>query len=132
MHLNTTLLYLDANLSTPSQYLFAERELTYYGEFVGEQGKVFYVAYNNRLGYVKQSDVYPFTIENHPNELTFLPKEENKETIKNSTKNDFFSIKYIIIACLIFAGIFALFVALNNKSKKQAFSYYEDNDYENY
>lgn len=130
--LTTTLLYLDADLSTPSQYLFAERELTYYGEFSGEQGKVFYVSYNNRLGYVKQTDVYPFNIENHPNELTFLPKEPQKESVKTTTTKDFFSIKYIIIACLIFAGLFALFVALNNKSKKQTFSYHEENDYENY
>ena len=128
--LSTTLLYLDADLSTPSQYIFAERELTYYGEFVGAQGKVFYVSYNNRLGYIKETDTYPFTIENHTNELTFLPKEEPIEESVKQSSQDFFSIKYIIIACLLFAGLFALFVALNNKNKKQNFDYYEENDYE--
>ena len=128
--LDTTLLYLDAELSTPSQYIFADRELTYYGEFLSEQGKVFYVSYNNRLGYVKETDIYPFTIENHPNELTFLPKEDPIGESVKPNNQDFFSIKYIIIACLIFAGFFALFVALKNKNKSQKFDYYEENDYE--
>lgn len=126
----TTLLYLDANLTTPALYLFADRELTYYGKFFGEQGKVFYVSYNNRLGYIKETDVYPFTIKNHPNQLTFLPKEEKTETTTTPSAQKYFSIKYIIIACLIFAGLFALFVALNNKNKRQSFDYYEENDYE--
>ena len=128
--LDTTLLYLDADLSTPSQYLFTDRELTYYGEYFGVQGKVFYVSYNNRLGYVKETDIYPFTIENHPNELTFLPNEELTEQTTKSSVQDFFSIKYIILACLIFAGLFALFVALTSKNKRQNFDYYEENDYE--
>lgn len=129
--LNTTLLYLDPDLTEPSQYVFADRELTYYGEFSSAQGKVFYVSYNNRLGYVKETDIYPFTIQNHPNELTFLPKNEPENTTDKTSQHDFFSIKFIIIACLIFAGLFALFVALNNKSKKQTtFNYYEENDYE--
>ena len=128
--IDTTLLYLDAELSTPTQYIFAERELTYYGEFLSGQGKVFYVSYNNRLGYVKETDIYPFTIENHPNELTFLPKEEPMEESAMPNNQDFFSIKYIIIACLLFAGLFALFIALNNKNKRQKFNYYEENDYE--
>ncbi len=130
--LNTTLLYLDADLLTPSQYVFAQRELTYYGEFSGEQGKVFYVSYNNRLGYVKETDIYPFTVSNHPNELTFLPNDNVQKSEKKASEKDFFSVKFIIIACLVFAGLFALFIALNNKSKKQNFLYYEENDYENY
>ena len=129
--LNTTILYADAHLTEPIQYLFAERELTYYGEYFGEQGKVYYLSYNNKLGYVKQTDIYPFSIQNHPNELTFLPDEKAPEKpIATATKNDFFSLKFVILACLLFAGLFALFIALNNKSKKQYYNYYEENDYE--
>ena len=129
--LNTTILYADADLTEPLQYLFADRELTYYGEYFGEQGKVYYLSYNNKLGYVKQTDIYPFSIQNHPNELTFLPDEDQPEKVnKTTSKNDFFSLKFVILACLLFAGLFALFIALSNKSKSQTYNYYEENDYE--
>jgi hypothetical protein len=130
---NTAILYADSALTEPLQYLFADRELKYYGSIkVGEQN-VYYVSYNNRLGYVRESDVFPFSIANHPNELTFIIPEEPPivEQPQITEEQDFFTLKMVIIACLIFAGITALVVALNKKPNKSvAVGYYDDNDYE--
>ena len=129
----TSVLYNDASLFEPIQYLFAERQLKYYGYLnVGEQ-RIYYVSYNDKLGYIKESDVYPFSIANHPNELTFLPKD-NPEILPDeptTNKGQTFNLKVTITACLIFAGILALIIALKDKpAKKVAISYYDDNDYE--
>ena len=129
----TAVLYSDATTKEPLQYLFAERQLKYYGHLnVGEQ-RIYYVSYNDKLGYIKESDVYPFLIADHPNELTFLPKD-NPEIIPDEPINSseqIFNLKVIITASLIFAGILALIIALKEKpTKKVATSYYDDNDYE--
>lgn len=128
---STTVLYLDPTLSTPLQYVFAERELCYYGEYTQEQGRVFFVGYNDRLGYIKENAVLPFTIPNHPNALTFLtPETPNEESFSND-REGIFSIKAVIFACLLFAGIIALIFALTNKRQtKSSFNYFEENDYE--
>ena len=129
---DTAVLYADANLSSPIQYIFAERSLLYFGERQSLGGKLFYVAYNNKLGYVKESDVMPFVINNHPNKLTFIVEptpEENPS--KTQAKSDLFTIKTAIIVCLLLAGLIALFIAISNKNtnaKKN--NYYEENDYE--
>ena len=130
--LSTAILYEDTTLQTQSQYIFADRELYYYGSFNTENGLIYYVGYNNRLGYIKESSVYPFSIPNHPNELTFLTPEQPDEPSQPTTQNDeFFGLKLTIILCLIFAGLIALFVALSKKTDKvSAISYYDENDYE--
>lgn len=133
----TTVLYQDQDLAIPFQYVFAERSLSYYGQISTEQGKLFFVGYNNKLGYVKESDIFPFTIENHPNELSFLPPPppiENQEQVEAPSEDktdDMFGIKAVIILCLLFAGIIALFIALGKKSDapKNA-SYYEENEFD--
>lgn len=129
----TAVIYEDLSLSTPAQYVFADRELTYYGSMLTEQGKAFFVSYNNRLGYVKETEVYPFAIQNHPNDLTFLSPDLPEENLSQPSSNnrDFFSLKIAIIACLLFAGLIALFVALRPKLPQINNSdYYDENDYE--
>ncbi len=127
----TAVLYSDQNLSSPLQYIFAERNLYYYGEIISEQGTLFYVGYNNRLGYVKESDVYPFIIQNHPNDLPSNSTNSPEESYSDTIKTDAFGLRTIIIVCLIFAGIIALFIALKGSQNKQkSFNYYEENDYE--
>ncbi len=134
----TTVLYADASLQTPIQYLFAERQLKFYGSYSFNEEKSYYVGYNGRLGYVKESDIYPFTLALHPNELTFLPPEidqtlnpEENPNNNNQNSDEHFSLKIIIIICLLFAGIVALFVALNKKPSNNFVSkYYDENDYE--
>ena len=132
------ILYEDCNLSTPIRYVFKDRQMQYFGHIKTSQGIVYYVGYNDVLGYVKEDAIMPFTINNHPNELTFLtpiepetpPENQQNETPEPITE-DFFELKIIIIVCLIFAGLIALFIALKQKPKTNvAASYYDDNDYE--
>lgn len=127
----TAVLFADQGLLNPIQYIFSERTLYYYGEIISEQGKLFYVGYNNKLGYVKESDVYPFIIQNHPNDLPFSSPDSATQDLTATADNDFFGLKSIIIACLIFAGAIALFITLKNSHDKQKnLNYYEENDYE--
>ena len=130
----TALLYQDSALKIQSQYIFENRSLSYYGHLDTDNGRIYYVSYNDKLGYVKEVDVFPFSIPNHPNELTFITPEvpeEPPQTPQESNENDFFGIKIAIIICLLFAGVIALFVALNKRPEKNlAISYYDDNDYE--
>lgn len=132
----TAVLYEDSSLTNAVQYLFSDRELQYLGAYPTPQGNIYYVGYNGRLGYVKEEAVIPFTITNHPNELTFITPEEPPEEppVKDDETpiaEDYFEIKIIIIACLIFAGLIALFIALKQKPKTNtAASYYDENDYE--
>ena len=129
----TAVMYADSNLSAPVQYLFPDRDLRLYGFYPTEFGMLYFVGYNSRLGYVKETDLYPFTVPNHPNELSFLTPEQpsNNPQPTPEQNNDFFSLKAIIVLCLIFAGIIALFIALKVKPEKNvAISYYDENDYE--
>jgi hypothetical protein len=133
----TCVLYADTSLRQSVQYLFKDRELTYYGVIKASDNTfLFCVGYNGKLGYVKEADVYPFTIENHPNELTFLTPETpietptNNTSITNSQDNGFLSLRIIIIACLILAGLIALFVALGKHPQKSQTAFYDENEYE--
>ncbi|MBE5737405.1 MAG: hypothetical protein E7348_03300 [Clostridiales bacterium] len=130
----TTVLYQDRYLVTPSQYIFAQRKLKYYGHISSENGNIYYVSYNNKLGYVKESDILPFAIQNHPNELTFIvqpsPPVEEEQYENTSNNSDFFGLKSVIIVCLLFAGLIALFIALGKKNDNRKSNYYEENDYE--
>lgn len=133
----TTVLYKDATLTVSIQYIFEGRELLYYGKFYSPQGKtLYYVGYNDRLGYVKEEDLTPFTVENHPNELTFLTPEKPEEPVTKEPAADPASetvsvIRIAIFAFLGLAGIIALIFAAGKKPKPSpAASYYDENDYE--
>ena len=130
--ISTSVLYSDQNLSNPLQYIFPERNLYYYGEILTEQGRLFYVGYNSRLGYVKESDVLPFVINNHPNKMPSNSAElPDDESISDAKNTGLFGLRAIIIACLIFAGIISLFIAVKfSHNKQNHLNYYEENDYE--
>ena len=130
--LQTAVMYGDYKLTEPVQYVFSDRDLRLYGFYPTEHGVLYFVGYNSRLGYVKETDLYPFTVPNHPNELTFLTPDEETPTIPTPTKNeDPFSLKTVIVLCLLFAGLVALFIALKGKpNTNAAASYYDENDYE--
>ena len=137
-----TVLYLDSNLSNYSQYIFSGRELNYYGSFNSPDGAtIFFVSYNQRLGYVKECDVSPFSIENHPNPLTFIPAPEPEvvppektpepDVEPTPTTDNTMALKIAIILSILFAGLFGLFVALKNKtSPSKTSSYYDENEFE--
>lgn len=128
----TTILYADTNLSVRLQYLFENRELFYYGQLNTDLGYLFYVSYNDKFGYVKDTDVLPFSIQNHPNPLTFLTVPSTpEEQVQTTPKKEFIALKVVIFCLLFLAGIFALIFAVkNNKNKSVAVSYLGEDDYE--
>ena len=131
---NSTVMYSDLTLEKPTQYVFPERELFLYGNAVSDDGiNLFCVYYNGKIGYIKETETYPFTIPNHPNELTFIQKPvepENQEQTTVKRTNSQTELKVVIILCLVFAGIIALFIAVKNKRENHAPTYYDENDYE--
>ena len=130
---NACILYIGKNLDNVYQYIFAERNCKYYGHLTLSNGEyIFYVSYNNKLGYVKESDVIPFSIENHPNPLTFLETEPTIPDAEIETDaENITSLRIAIIVCLLFAGLIAIIYIIRTKPKKEvAVSYYDDNDFE--
>ena len=131
--LSTTVLYFDKELTSPIQYVFASRNLVFYGQAQNQAGQiVFYVGYNNRLGYVAETNVSPFEFTTHPNELTFLQPEPTPEPEPETPKNDssLMTVRTVIVICLFFAGMIALFVAIKNKPKDNVTTFYDENEYE--
>ena len=135
---NTAVLYATAETTVILQYVFSGRELYYYGKYYSPQGKtLYYVGYNDRLGYVKEEDLIPFTLSFHPNELTFLTPEPTEEptTINppetTQSPQSVFNIRIAIFVVLGLAGLIALIFALRKKPKvSPAAGYYDENDYE--
>ena len=130
----TAILYQDQELGVQSQYVFAQRKMWYYGHLQTDKGMLYFVSYNGLLGYVEESNILPFTIENHPNKLTFIVQpDENEEETSPSTENqttDLFGLKTAIIICLLFAGLIALFIALGKRPLPDKTGYYEENEYD--
>ncbi|MCQ2387717.1 MAG: hypothetical protein MJ066_04655 [Clostridia bacterium] len=133
-----TILYQDYNQNSGIQYVFQGRELTYYGYIYNKNEKLLFVEYNDNLGYIKESDVVPYSIENHPNDLTFIVKEtitEINEEVPVSTdeqikKDNSKTLKIVIVSCIAFAGIISLFIAFRSKPNRKV-DYYDENYIEN-
>ena len=128
----TALLYADSQLTKSIKYIFKERQLTLYGNFLLPDGThCFYVSYGGDLGYVKESDVSPFSIPNHPNPLTFIPEETPPPIEEPTTSNDSVdTLRIIIIASLILAGLSGLVVVIKKRPSVPVNTYYDENDYE--
>ena len=142
---SNAVLYGDSALTTTLQYVFPARGLRYYGSLPADDGLfLFYVSYNNRLGYVKESEITPFVIPNHPNELTFIKKQTEPEPAPTEQPTDddsnaeadktadesVVNLRIVIICCLAFAGVIALFIAFKSKPPRRKQNYYDENDYE--
>lgn len=128
----SALFYKDKSMTETHQVILKNRNLSYYGVAYSDEGQaIYYVKYRDKLGYVKDTDVFPFVIENHPNELTFIVKDEPELPPQTPTQNtgDFFSLKAIVVILLAFAGIIAIFVAFKPKKQKGQVNY-DENEYE--
>ena len=128
----TAVLYSDVSLSENARYIFPERELYYYGNIPSGESFVYCVSYNGNLGYVKEDCLYPFSVPDHPNELTFIKTETQAEPTFNEIAeekktDDSFVLRIIVIGCLIFAGIVAAFAV--KRPKKTDYSDYDENDF---
>ncbi len=135
-----TPIYNDSSFNTIDSFVFAGRNLNYYGYVNKPDGKYAYlISYGDKLGYVKEEDLSPFSFENHPNPLTFLPTEnpplevptvDNSTAIPNTPTSDNNVIKILVIGCLVLAGIIALVISFKPRKKSPATSYYDENEYE--
>lgn len=130
----TAVLYDDCLLTKPVQYLFKNRSMNYYGYYIDAKGDYcYYVSYNGKLGFVKESELTPFTIAKHPNSIvttetvptTTEPFEQEQEN-----SNDAFGIKIAVYVCLGLGGIIALVVAIKPVKRKKETRYYDENEYE--
>lgn len=131
---NSSILYEDSNKISSLQYVFKDRELIFYGTNYSTNGETLYfVSYNNKLGYVSEEDVIPFILPNHPNPLTFIPEETPPKTepIEPPQKdNNTVTLRYLIIGILAFAGIFALVIVFKGKPNAKTNGYFDENEYE--
>lgn len=127
----SAVLYSDRTLKNAVQYVFSDRELYYYGNETDDGGNnVYFVGYNGRLGYVAESDVYPFAVPNHPNPLTFIKEDEKppEEDKPDSVGTE--SLRIVIIALLAASGLISLLIIVRKKDTATAVTFYDDNDYE--
>ena len=124
----TTLLYADKSLSKSLMYIFPDRTLDFYGRVDYQNEYIYLVSYSGKLGYVKESALYPFSLENHPNPLTFLPSESPKPTPQENRLLTPFRI--VIISCLLLAGIIALIISFKSKKSPNKIGDYYEEDFE--
>ena len=127
---SSTVLYSSISLDDPIQFIFADRFLNYYGYLKSSQDQYVYcVEYGGVIGYVKEADLYPFYIENHPNNLTFLPSTSPDAPDKPvGNKNAVIPFRIIIISCLTLAGLIALFISLKKKKSPATRDFYDDGE----
>ncbi|MBQ8197236.1 MAG: hypothetical protein IJZ73_04160 [Clostridia bacterium] len=129
----TVTLFDDKNCTKNLQYVFSGRKMKFLGHVENNGIYLCYVEYNGTTGYVKEEDLAPYSIPNHKNPLTFLPQEDDKNlNLSINGNNDNLVLKILIIACLLGAGIVALFTAFRKKpsSSIAVSGYYDENDFE--
>lgn len=143
-----TALYTTTELKTVSRFIFAEKDVYFFGKTKSSSGETLYfVNYLDNLGYVKESCVMPFKIENHPNELTFIktepdamPQDNNSPTtptqqespINGKLQSETETLRWVVIGCLGFAGIIALIITISKRPAKvkRMDDYFEENDFQ--
>ena len=128
----TTNLYQNANLTKIERSIFEGRKLIYYGYLLDDFGEyVYYVKYNDQVGYVKESYITPFTIPLHEIPIVIEPEplpETPPETPKPQKNLD--ALKIAIILCLSLAGVIVLVAFFKPKKQVVLTNYYDENDYE--
>ncbi len=131
--LNTTPLYSNTDMRESLQYVFKNRELNFYGYAQSSLGEnLIYVGYNGKLGYIQESEVFPFSVPDHPNELTFLIPETPKPSPEQTIESESIDLRVIIIGALILACLLAVVVVVKNKPSEKRLEpqYYDENDFE--
>jgi len=121
-------LYSDRQLTDVIQYVFSDRELRFYGySYSAENESLIFVGYNGKLGFIKSTDVKSFTM---PQNKVEEPETETHTVTGQSSSDDFSSLKIIVIACLVFAGVIAFFIVKRPIKEKTDEGYYDENDFE--
>ena len=128
----SAVLYADLKLSAPIMYVFASRTLKYFGTVTGGDEVIYFVSYNDHLGYVKESDIAPFSIPQHPNPLTFVKEDPLPEPNASEERDTEITsvLRIVIIGALLLAGVIGLAVSLSKKDKPKKAYYYDENETE--
>ncbi len=125
-------LYEDTSLNQTLHLLFKDKTLFYYGEAVSDNGQnLICVYYNGKIGYVKETDVYPFSVPNHPepiNAQNSTPSQARTEITTDTSLGQFNGLKTAVIVCLFLAGIIALCIALRKKGDSSCATLLDDDN----
>ena len=116
----STVLYEDKDLTTPIQYVFKNRTLGYYGAYKLGNQYAYCVTYNDKIGYVRESELIPFDVPLHatPIKLSPVTPDDKQETPIKDTGDS--TLKIIVIVALGIGAfiIFALIVIPEQKEKR--------------
>ena len=119
---SSTVLYEDKSLSVPIQYIFKDRVLGYYGMMETDHHIIYMVSYNGKIGYVKESDLTPFTVPSHPTPLEDPPATTPNTTTDIESENGASgtNLKITVIVALALATliIIALIVVPERQNKE--------------
>ncbi|MCQ2399160.1 MAG: hypothetical protein MJ072_01480 [Clostridia bacterium] len=114
-------IYYDKSLTSVIQYVFKDRTLGYYGKAESPTGeKVYYVAYNGKLGYMRETDLMPFTVPLHPIPIGKKPTEDVPEEVKGDETERTLKIAVIVSLAGAFFVIFGLIVLPEKKERRTA------------
>lgn len=116
----SAVLYEDKDLTTPIQYVFKNRTLGYYGAYQLGSQYAYCVTYNNKIGYMRESELMPFDVPLHETPIKLDPvsvDDDDKNTIETSSDN---TLKIVVIVALALGAfiIFALIVIPEQKEKR--------------
>ena len=121
---SSCMLYADSSAKQSIYHIFPQRTLNLYGLLSREgEENLYLVCYNNKIGYVKESCLNPFTMPTHPIPLPQEQKPQKVETtINQSPSIGFDGLKTAIIICLSLAGVIALCLVVKRKNKQDGAS----------
>ncbi|MBR2869981.1 MAG: hypothetical protein IKB98_01170 [Clostridia bacterium] len=129
--LSSCMLYADNDAKEGVYHIFPDRSLTLYGSYF-EQGEenLYLVCYNDKLGFVKESYLKPFTMPTHP---IPLPQNNSNQVVETSKKqspsSNFDGLKTAIIICLSLAGVIALCLVVKRKKPSETATTFVDDDF---
>ncbi|PWM70537.1 MAG: hypothetical protein DBX59_10665 [Bacillota bacterium] len=127
-------LYADCEGKQLLRHIFENRTLKFYGcAYDADGNAVYFVDYNNELGYVKEECVFPFEIAPHPTPLPVTEEPEPTPPPEEPTApEEGLGLKIAVIVSLVLAVAVILVFSVRPAKKKEEFyeeSAYNDNEY---
>ena len=116
----SAILYEDKELTTPIQYVFKNRTLGYYGAYKVGSTYAYCVTYNDKIGYVRESELIPFDVPLHETPIKLEPTTPSDTPDTGSSTTSDNTLKIIVIVALAVGAfiIFALIVIPEQKEKR--------------
>jgi hypothetical protein len=122
----STVLYADKNMLKTEMLIFKNRTLGYYGKAYANDNTIIYmVTFNNKIGYVKEIALIPFTVPTHSipilNENLSTDKNLDGLDNQNLDKSDKILKILIIVAVFTSAIIITGLIILPDKKEKRLY-----------